>query len=451
MVERRAGTVASPRVARIVALVRNAALAALALYFLAQLAYAVQHTDRYFHDGYRLARYYAFPLLMAVLLGAALWRGSDTLKSGLASYGVVILAGLLIYELMPTFVALSRTPRSIVDVVLERQAAGERVLPAFTLSAANRWAGVATREAAVLSNVPEVETVLCSDDGRWISFRADRDGFNNPRRVARPELAVLGDSYIHGYCLPTEQTIVGQLDQRIPGTLGFGVQGNGPLYELETLEYYLPALEPPHVVWAFFEGNDLSDLELESQLPWLLEALDAPAIGYPRPEKQRSMEAVVAHLEAQLDELRPVVPIEWNRAFALLRTSQALGLHYGRAGGRLDLFERILARAQREVRSWGGTLHLLYLPELDRYTGLLPHAGAMDASKSLVTQITDRLAIPLIDAARAFDAQPDPLALFNLSHTHYTAEGARVVAETVAAALGYPPASAAGPQATASP
>jgi len=451
MVERRAGTEAPPRVARIIAVVRNAALAGLALYFLAQLAYAMQHTDRYLHDVYRVSRYYAFPLLMAVLLGAAAWRGSDTLKSALASYGVIILAGLLVYELIPTFMALNRTPRSIVDVVLERQAAGERVLPAFTLSAANRWAAVERREDAVLSNVPEMETVLCNDDGRWISFRSDHDGFNNPRRIAHPKLAVLGDSYIHGYCLPTEQTIVGQLDERIPGTLGFGVQGNGPLYELETLEYYLPALEPPDVVWAFFEGNDLSDLELESQVPWLLESLDAPAIAYPRPEKQRSMEAVVSRLEQHLDELRPVVPIEWNRAFALLRTSQALGVHYGRAGGRLDLFERILARAQREVRSWGGTLHLLYMPELDRYHGLLPNAGAMDASKALVTEIADRLAIPVIDAARAFDAQPDPLALFNLSHTHYTAEGARVVADTVAAALGYAPESAVGAQTTSSP
>ena len=70
MVERRAGTEAPPRVARIIAVVRNAALAGLALYFLAQLAYAMQHTDRYLHDVYRVSRYYAFPLLMAVLLTA---------------------------------------------------------------------------------------------------------------------------------------------------------------------------------------------------------------------------------------------------------------------------------------------------------------------------------------------------------------------------------------------
>jgi hypothetical protein len=430
------------RVERFASWVRNGILALLALFFAAQLAFALQHTDRYLHDVYRFARYYALPGLLALGFAAVAWRGGTALKARVAGYGAAVLAALIGFELLPTLALMANPPRSIVDAVVEMRADGERVAPAFTLGAANRWAGVERREAAMLANLPGIRTLLCGDDQQgWIGFEADAQGFNNPggAPASEPlEVAVLGDSFVHGYCLPAAESIIGQLAARVPRSAGYGILGNGPLYELEMLKYYLPARRPRHVVWFFFEGNDLSDLENESRTAWLLDALDEPPLAHPAAEKERTLEVVRSHLDEHLESLRPTVHIQWPHVFGLLRSSEALGIHYGRAGGRLDLLERVLARARQEADAWGGALHLAYLPEMSRYAGLLPHAAPLDASKARVLAIAARLESPVIDLARAFGDQEDPLVLFDPRHFHYTREGARLVAAQIADALGYP-------------
>jgi hypothetical protein len=99
------------------------------------------------------------------------------------------------------------------------------------------------------------------------------------------------------------------------------------------------------------------------------------------------------------------------------------------------MLESILLRAKGDVAGWGGTLHIVYLPERRRFnastravTGENHDPKAVEKS---VKEITARLGIPLIDAAAAFAAQPDPRELWNARRYHYNARGYAIVADAI--------------------
>src|SRR5262245_34075770 len=119
-----------------------------------------------------------------------------------------------------------------------------------------------------LGAVANRATVLCNESGQWVYYQSDRHGFNNPTEVwaSNPlEVAALGDSFAHGYCVPPAQNFVALIRQRHAATLNLGIAGNGPLLMLATLTEYLTSLKPRVVLWFYFEGNDLDNLHIENR------------------------------------------------------------------------------------------------------------------------------------------------------------------------------------------
>ena len=62
--------------------------------------------------------------------------------------------------------------------------------------------------------------------------------------------------------MPADRTFVALIRQRHPATRNFGMAGDGPLLMLATLQEYVSPLKPRIVLWFYFEGNDLIDLQL---------------------------------------------------------------------------------------------------------------------------------------------------------------------------------------------
>ena len=77
------------------------------------------------------------------------------------------------------------------------------------------------------------------------------------------DIAIVGDSFTHGYCVPTNTQFVSLIRKQYPSTLNLGMGGNGPLVELATLREFLPPFKPKIVLWVYFEGNDYSELHEE--------------------------------------------------------------------------------------------------------------------------------------------------------------------------------------------
>jgi hypothetical protein len=100
---------------------------------------------------------------------------------------------------------------------------------------------------------------------------------------------------------------------------------------------------------------------------------------------------------------------------------------------RLDLLETVLLEASKRVASWGGTLHFVYLPSVERYYGFpISHLRSDELrSRARVLALVQRLRLPLVDVHELFLRSGDPRQHFASSRSHYSAHGYRVVAEAV--------------------
>ena len=119
-------------------------------------------------------------------------------------------------------------------------------------------------------------TVLCNENGTYVTYQSDEHGFQNPKGMWQSEdidIAALGDSFAHGYCVPADKTFVALIRHAYPMTLNLGMAGNGPLLMLANLKEYLPLYRPKVVLWFYFEGNDLTNLQTEKKSAILMRYL----------------------------------------------------------------------------------------------------------------------------------------------------------------------------------
>ena len=309
------------------------------------------------------------------------------------------------------------------------------------------------REVVPLGAVTNRVTLLCNEEGQWVHYQSDRRGFNNPTEVweSRPvEIAALGDSFTHGYCVPPAQNFVALIRQRHSATLNLGMAGDGPLLMLATLTEYLTSLQPRVVLWFYFEGNDLDNLHIESKSATLRGYLRD---GYSQESLMRQSDidreivAEIPRLRAEGERIRT----QWlNRPLADELTNFAkLSLLRQRLGligavepvsmspfesANMELFRDVLLRARTRVERWGGRLVFVYLPDWDRYTG---NATPAAMKRGDVIAIAKDLGIPVIDTVdSAFLAHGNPLSMFPFRRPgHYNAAGHRVVADAVLEAL----------------
>ena len=300
-------------------------------------------------------------------------------------------------------------------------------------------------------------TLLCNENGEWITYQADRKGFNNPSdawELGGVEIAALGDSFAHGYCVPPGKSFVDLIRQQHPRTINVGIAGDGPLLMLATQSQYLQSVRPKVVLWFYYEGNDLEDLQRERRSALLMRYLNDGFVQNSLARQQdvdRAILAEVPSLEALAAERarsveraqRPLTRmIVWTLSVAKLTAlRQRLGLlsrpetHEREVIAdfqttNLEVFRQILTLAKQRTERWGGVIQFVYLPDWERFTQRFRTLG--DTKRDDVLRIVSELGISIIDTEPAFRAHGDPLSLFPFRETgHYTEEGHRVVAQEV--------------------
>ena len=109
------------------------------------------------------------------------------------------------------------------------------------------------------------------DDFIWdgVRYQYDANGFRNWLDARSADVVVVGDSFIEGWGVAAPELVTarlaGDLHARV---VNLGQSWYGPQQELEVLRRYGLPLHPRVCVWAFFEGNDLQDVErYEKALP----------------------------------------------------------------------------------------------------------------------------------------------------------------------------------------
>ena len=295
-----------------------------------------------------------------------------------------------------------------------------------------------------LGGISGTETYLCSEAGEDVLYRSDEYGFNNPRGIwSKPmDLAIVGDSFAHGLCVPAPDQIVNIVRKSIPATVNLGILGAGPLSELAVLREYLVPHKPRVVAWMFYEGNDVDTvgqqpvmarkyldssftqhlIERQAEIDSLLRSYTDLVLSAPvqKARRQATLASVLMlrHLRIALDVGLPVPP------------SKSIDDYQG--------LEKSLAAAKRAVDGWGGTMYFVYLPDSHRFdprrmTRGEPHDDRVVYSRTM--EIARKLGIPVIDLLPVFSADRDPKRFWYRPMSHYTPAGTRLVADRLLARL----------------
>ena len=119
--------------------------------------------------------------------------------------------------------------------------------------------------AFVRGNIGEALCLPANAPQRF-DLRYDHRGFRNDTDLDRAEVVVIGDSYVESPMLPGDSLLTTQLSHRLRTSVAnLGISGYGPEQELVVLKRYALDLQPKTIVWVFFEGNDLYQLDPEEQ------------------------------------------------------------------------------------------------------------------------------------------------------------------------------------------
>lgn len=341
--------------------------------------------------------------------------------------------------------------RTRFEVVYDLREAGVEAYPAFFASYWIEGRGnlVWQEDIYPLNGISEARTVYCNESGAYSTYLSDEHGFTNPTGLYVPgtvDVALIGDSFTQGACLQCGENIGDRFRQAGTQTVNFGLGGNGPLSELATIREFVAPLEPQWVLWMYYEGNDLDNLENERDNHMLMRYLNGP-FSQDLYHRQDEIDRVLKrYVEA---EFRLRVRGRGQGALSRITTFYHLrGLSHrsvmrGVAGpaARLSLnppftlFAEVLREAEATVSQWGGRLVFVYLPEFDRYELDDANSG-LHRHRQRVLETARRLDLQVIDVHASFRDHPNPQSLFPFEiHGHYNAEGADLVARTTLAAV----------------
>jgi hypothetical protein len=326
------------------------------------------------------------------------------------------------------------------------------VAPAWFLGSDDGAGGVKSTlsvdgvELQPLGGIARMLTVDCNESGSWVTFQSDEHGFNNPPGLWQSgtlDIAAVGDSFTHGECVSPGNEFVALIREQYRRTLNLGIRANGPLLELAQIKEYLPALKPKIVLWFYYEGNDLSDLNKEKRSKLLRRYL-ADGFTQNLVDRQTDIDRVLSEntTAAEAGELArlssdfpdPILTLK----LTTLRTRLSLLRPVGAEPPDYDLFRDVLSHANSTVRSWGGTLCFVYLPSwmsvaTPPYPTEVHFSPEVDLQwRQQVLAIVNDLHLPLIDLYPAFRAQRDPLTFFPFRRFgHYNENGHGFVAKVL--------------------
>lgn len=117
-----------------------------------------------------------------------------------------------------------------------------------------------------LSDISNTEVIYCSEDEGWLIYKSDEKGFHNPENtwssLNKGGLVLLGDSWIHGACVPSQNNLSSIIRSKFQNVVNLGRGGNGPFLNLAILSEFAINRKPNKIIW-FHTDNDLMDLNTE--------------------------------------------------------------------------------------------------------------------------------------------------------------------------------------------
>lgn len=427
----------------------RAASLVVALFGLLSLGTAAFALSRLHADVYaaQVLMYIIVPLALA---GAAVLvlRASAEVRLGTAmaliSAGVAVAASEIGAAALVGLQARASDQTSIRAQMLQMRLEGVDAFPRIPgnllVDRRARFTIAGAAKHPILPGPARATILLCDEDRPLLTYQSDRYGLDNPDSVwdvSAPQLAIIGDSYTVGVCVPSDDAIPGRLRQRVT-LLNVGVSGAGPLQELALLRELVAARRPATVVWIYYEGNDFYDLGREANHEWLRAYL-SPGHSQQLEEHRSAMDSAFRvwsdSISDQEPDVRPVPPL-WRLGDIIrlksLRLLVPAAISLPERDPRVRMLAEVLARARADIEEWGGRFVVVYMPAYLRYGVLV---GDPFPAREAVLRSIRELDIELVDLHETFLATGNPRGLWVTPRSHLTPDGYGIAARAIESAL----------------
>jgi hypothetical protein len=317
----------------------------------------------------------------------------------------------------------ARTKSMVIEQMRDQ---GEEVLPGMSRD----W----PRLAPIRQQLPEnlfplgdasgSKIVECNEGGRYVFLRTDEFGFNNPAGLLASrhvDIAVVGESFAVGHCVPPEQNLVTVIRKVHPRTVNLGMAGSNSLSMLASFREYVEPLKPPLVLWIM--NPNTAD-------PWV-EKNDSLLAQYLDPGFTQHLLDRQAEIDRIWQEIAVPVQYEFDRRSLLaiqaakedqfarivllprLRARLQLDAPLRRPAAPLDLslFMHIVNLARNTTQAWGGEFVLVIMPLYEDV--IVRQLQPSQRHENLAAQLR-KSGTDVIDTASLFAEQPDPASLYTM-------------------------------------
>lgn len=315
--------------------------------------------------------------------------------------------------------------------------------------------------------ISNITTNFWNESGYYPIIKTDEHGFNNPRGLYNEnavDIVLTGDSFTEGFSVNWNESISAVLREAGYRVLSIGKGDNGPLKEFAALKEYAEPLKPKIVLWVYY-ANDMYDLIDEMKSPVLKkylnkdgfsqnlisrqEEIDSVLIKYAQRERVREGKKKIREMNKKIVDI-----IKLSKLRNLVQLVPKTKPIPKPKPAPTTIFKDILQQSKQMVSEWGGEMYFVYLPSFYLQTPLvqgnyfqenvyiseernrkivMQTAIEEERQREIVMQTATELDIPIIDIQNeVFKTHPDPVSLFPFRmHSHYNAEGYRLVAEAI--------------------
>jgi hypothetical protein len=291
---------------------------------------------------------------------------------------------------------------------------------------------------------------ILTDRRYQIDVKYDSRGFRNDYEIEQAPIVIIGDSFVEAGLVPQELLLSTHLRSLLQVEVAnLGQSAYGPQQELLVLQRYGFTMHPKIVLWLFFEGNDLLDVQRYERFIQNRDTILNEVYSF----KDRSFTANAVLLlggltgsgsKSDTDEAR-------RRSCKYLRSQseESRTLYFAYAGSplsgeelaSLDVAQGIFLEAQRRSTHNGARLLLVYIPTKFRvYRDFCDFAEDSYGINWQLSDLPDRLetwcraqGIAYLDLTAALQesAGQGELVYFP-DDGHWNERGHEVVARTVA-------------------
>ena len=290
-----------------------------------------------------------------------------------------------------------------------------------------------------LAGISNAKTIFCNESGYFSTYQSDKYGFNNPKKEwlkKDVEFILVGDSFTHGACVNRPNDISGNIrliKKNDTAVLNLGYAGHGPIMQYATIKEYSKDLNPKNVLWLYYEGNDLADLENQLENSFLLKYFNDNTFYQNLTSKQKTLDELLKkRINKQIKEIIDRRFSQFIKLYSLRNLLKMNNEPKVKSSVRLkpfNEFKKILNQANELTKKNGSKLYFIYLPELARYKNL----EYDNFYYNKIIKIVDNLGIPMIDIHKnVFINQDKPLVLFPFGNQgHYNEIGYKLVAKNI--------------------